>query len=82
MQASTDGTWPETDVLLCHNDPAFILAQTAVGTSVVKPFIDAVTAVSYSTLAQGAQLLLWALITRTPTLKVTDSKAFKNNDER
>ena len=82
MQASTDGTWPETDVLLCHGDPAFILAQTAVGTGVVTAFVSAVTSVAYSSLTQGAQLLLWALITRTPTLKVTDSKAFKNSDER
>ena len=82
VQASTDGTWPETDVLLCHGDPAFILAQTAVGTGVVTAFVSAVTSVAYSSLTQGAQLLLWALITRTPTLKVTDSKAFKNSDER
>ena len=82
VQASTDGTWPETDVLLCHSDPAFVCAQTAVGNGIIEDFVKTVTNAPYSTLSQGAQLLLWALITRTPTLKVSDSKSFKNSDER
>ena len=71
VQSSADDTWPETDVLLCHEDPACILAQTAVGSGDVKPFVSAVTAVAYNSLSQSAQLLPWALISRTPTLKVT-----------
>ena len=80
--ASKDGTWPEEDVLACVGDAAFAQAEASIKAADPTDFIKMVTAKDYTTLSAGAQLLVWAFASRTPTLALQQPKLFRNSDER
>ena len=84
VQTAADGTWPEIDVLAAVTDASFAKVQAAIQaqdpTDISKLLTGKVN--GYTTLSSGAQLLLWAIISQQPVLKMLDPKNYKNSEER